>query len=369
MTGALRAALDAARVPAIAGFVARHEGMLWQGAAGAATTASRAYLASMSKAVTSVAALVLVERGRLSLDEPVGRWVEELAAPLVLEGFDDAGGPVLRPARVPITLRHLLTHTAGFGYPFFNERVLRWSRLRPPRRPVALFDAGTQWEYGVNTDWAAKVVAAASGQAFEDSVHETVLAPLGMADTGYDFPDARLAVHARQPDGSLVAVPHEPPKNREFFQGGAGLCGTGPDYCRFLRMLLGGGALEGARVLRPETVDLLFTNQLPDMSPGLVAGPMRPVQPELTLATELFAGMDAGWSLAGAINPEPLPTGRAAGSLGWAGIANTYFWADRSRDLAGVLLMQFYPFGDPAALAALAAFETAAYAALGALKG
>ena len=364
MTEALRAALDAAPVPAIAGFLTRRDGMLWQGAAGTATAQSRAFLASMSKAVTSVAALVLVEQGRLSLDEPVGRWVEELATPLVLDGFDAAGEPMLRPARVPVTLRHLLTHTAGFGYPFFNERVLRWSKLRPTRRPVALFDAGTQWEYGINTDWVAKAVAAASGRAFEDAVRETVLAPLGMTDTGYDFPEDRLAVHERRPDGNLVAISHQPPRNREFFQGGAGLCGTGPDYCRFLRMLLGGGTLDGVRVLRPATVDLLFTDHLPGISPGLVAGPMRPVQPEMTLAAEIFPGMDAGWSLAGAINPAPLPTGRAAGSLGWAGIANTYFWADRARDLAGVLLMQFYPFGDPAALAALAAFETAGYAAL-----
>jgi CubicO group peptidase (beta-lactamase class C family) len=359
MTNAIRAALEAAPVPAIAGFLARRDGLLWQGAAGAATVDSRAFLASMSKAVTSVAAMVLVERGKLALDEPVGQVVPELAAPQVLEGFEAGGEPVLRPARVPITLRHLLTHTAGFGYPFFNERILRWSRLRPPRRPVALFDAGTQWEYGINTDWVAKAVAAASGTAFEDFVHEAVLAPLGMTATGYDFPEDRLAVHARQPDGRLITVPHHPPPDREFFQGGAGLCGTGPDYIRFLRMLLGGGALAGLRVLRPETVDLLFTNQLR----GFAAGPMRPVLPEITLAAELFPGMDAGWSLAGAINPRPLPTGRAAGSLTWAGIANTYFWADRDNDLAGVLLMQFYPFGDPAALAALVAFETAAYAA------
>jgi CubicO group peptidase (beta-lactamase class C family) len=356
----LRAALEGAAAPAIAGFVARRDGVLWQGAVGAATTDSRAFLASMSKAVTSVAAMVLVERSKLALDEPVGRLVPELATPQVLEGFDEAGQPVLRPARVPITLRHLLTHTAGFGYPFFNERVLRWSRLRPPRRPVALFDAGTQWEYGINTDWVAKAVAAAAGMAFEDFVHEVVLAPLSMGSTGYDFPDDRLAVHARQPDGNLVTVPHQPPPDREFFQGGAGLCGTGPDYLRFLRMLLGRGALEGERVLRPETVDLLFTNQLR----GFAAGPMRPVLPEITLAAELFPGMEAGWSLAGAINPHPLATGRAAGSLTWAGIANTYFWADRVNDLAGVLLMQFYPFGDPAALAALVAFETAAYATI-----
>ncbi len=364
MTQALRAALDAAPVPAIAGFLARRDGMLWQGAAGAATTQSRAFLASMSKAVTSVAAMVLVERGKLSLDAPLGALVEELVAPQVLEGFDAAGEPMLRPSRVAITLRHLLTHTAGFGYPFFDERILRWSQLRPPRRPVALFDAGTQWEYGINTDWVAKAVAAASGQAFEDFVHDAVLAPLGMTSTGYEFPDDRLSVHARQPDGNFVTIQHEPPKNREFFQGGAGLCGDGPDYCRFLRMLLGAGALDGVQVLRPETVELLFSNQLPGISPGLAAGPMRPVQPEITLAAELFPGMDAGWSLAGAINPKPLPTGRAAGSLTWAGIANTYFWADRENDLAGVVLMQFYPFADPAALATLVAFETAAYAAL-----
>ncbi|MDE2332959.1 MAG: beta-lactamase family protein [Rhodospirillales bacterium] len=365
MTEGLGAALAAAPVPGICGLVARRDGVLWQGAAGTASVQSRAFLASMSKAVTSVAALVLVQQGRLALDEPVGRWVDELAAPQVLEGFDTAGEPRLRAARVPITLRHLLTHTAGFGYPFFNEKLLHFSRLRPPRRPVALFDAGTQWEYGINTDWVAKAVASAAGLAFEDVVRQTVLEPLGMSSTGYAFPDDRLAVHARQDDGSLAAVDHQPPRNREFFQGGAGLCGSAPDYARFLRMLLGGGELEKTRVLQPEMVELLFTDQLPTIRPGLVAGPMRPVQPEITLATEIFPGMPAGWSLAGAINPAPLPTGRAAGSLSWAGIANTYFWADRSRDLAGVLLMQFYPFGDPVALATLTAFETAAYAALG----
>lgn len=359
MTQALQAALDAAGVPAIAGFVLRRDGVAWQGAAGDATTQSRVFLASMSKLVTSVAALILVERGRLDLEAPAGRWVEELAAPMVLEGFDAAGAPQLRPARVPITLRHLLTHTAGFGYPFFDEHLLAWSQLRPPRRPVAVFDAGTQWEYGVNTDYVAKLVAAASGQSFESFVEAEVLAPLGMTSTGYDFPDDRLPVHARLDDGSFVVIENKPPRDREFFQGGAGLCGTGPDYGRLLQMLLGEGALEGNRLLRQETVCSLFTNQLH----GLKAGPLRIVQPQIARATELFPNMDAGWSLGGAINPEALSTGRAAGSLSWAGIANTYFWADPTNGLAGVLLMQFYPFGHEAALAALIAFETAAYRA------
>lgn len=361
MTAALQAALDAAGVPAIAGFAARRDGMAWRGAAGSAKPESRVFLASMSKLVTSVAALILVERGLLDLDAPAGRWVGELAAPSVLEGFDAAGEPRLRPARAVITPRHLLTHTAGFGYPFFDERLLQWSQLRPPRRPVAVFDAGTQWEYGVNTDYVAKLVAAASGRAFEDFVVGEVLAPLGMGDTGYEFPEDRLPVHARLDDGRFVVVENRPPRDREFFNGGAGLCGTGGDYCRLLRMLLGGGTLDGRRLLRAETVAALFTNQLG----GLKAGPLRVVQPELARATELFPGMDAGWSLGGAINPKPLATGRAAGSLSWAGIANTFFWADPSRDLAGVLLMQFYPFGHETALAALVAFETTAYAAFG----
>ena len=328
-------------------------------------------IASMTKTVTSVAVLQLVEQGRIGLDDALGEQIPELAAVQVLEGFAD-GVPRLRPPRRPMTLRHLLTHTSGFGYHFWNADLLRYldytgiptiDQLKMACLEIPLVcDPGDRWEYGIGIDWVGQIVERLSGQPLDDYVGEPLCQPLGMVDTGFVLrPEQRPRFaprHARQPDGSLQVIPYVESSAPEFVEGGGGLFSTGPDYLRFLRMLLGGGELDGVRVLRPETVAALSANQIGD----LTAGVLKTAMPLAANDVEFFPGMVKKWGLGCMITTEATPTGRAAGSLTWAGLANTYFWIDPTRRVTGLLLTQILPFGDPAVLDLFARFERAVYA-------
>jgi len=332
-------------------------------------------IASMTKAVTSVAAMQLVEQGKLALDEPIGRVVPELAAPEVLEGFDAAGKPRLRPAKRPITLRHLLTHTAGFSYEMLSGELIRYNsvthaptntggKLASLRLPL-LFDPGEKWQYGINIDWAGQAVEAASGQSLDIYFRDHIFAPLGMKDSGFQLSAAQdqrlVAMHRRKTDGSLEPITIDiPPRNPEFWAGGGALYSTGPDYLAFLRMLLGDGNFAGTQVLRPATVREMGRNQVGD----LAAGVMRTVLPERTNDFVLFPDGSCRWGLAYMINTLPGPNGRSAGSLSWAGLFNSYYWIDPEKRVAGVILSQFLPFADPRALAVYGAFERGVYEAL-----
>jgi methyl acetate hydrolase len=328
-------------------------------------------IASMTKAITSVAAMQLVEQGRLSLDAPIETILPELANPQVITGFDDAGNATLRPAARPITLRHLLTHTSGFGYAFMSADMLRAFGPAGPPAPGSiasitsplLFDPGERWEYGISTDWAGRAVEAASGQSLASYMAEEILKPLGMNDTGFRLSDAQMARRAallsRGEDGALTPFPVEMNggPNVEFDSGGGGLMSSGPDYLRFARMILNGGSLDGVTILKPETIAEMSRNQIGPLR----AGKMDSVMPMFSHPYDGFPGMHTGWGLGFLINPETGPNGRAAGSLAWAGIANSYYWIDPASDITGVLMMQFLPFGDPDALALYAAFERAVY--------
>jgi methyl acetate hydrolase len=329
-------------------------------------------IASMTKAITATAAMQLVEQGRLALDAPAGELIPDLAAPMVLEGFDAAGEPRLRPARSPITLRRLLTHTAGFGYDTWNPDLQAYARLRdiPPARtgklaalamPLA-FDPGTAWQYGINIDWAGRMVEAASGLDLEAYIQRHICGPLEMTDTSFLVrPDmeARLAtVHARRP-GGLAPVAGVINPEREFYPGGGGLYSTAGDYLTFLRMLLNFGRLGSAQVLRAETVALMGQNHIG----ALEVQPMRTANADASNDFEAFPGMAKKWGLSFLINTEPVPGGRSAGSLAWAGLNNTYFWLDPHAGVAGVLMTQVLPFGDPTVLDLLAGFETGIYRA------
>jgi methyl acetate hydrolase len=377
---ALRRAVEAGEVPGVVALAADDQGVVYQGAFGKREIGKDAemtldtvfWIASMTKAITSVAALQLVEQGKLALDEPLSRINPELASPQVLEGFDADGAPRLRPARRPITLRHLLTHTAGFTYDIWNADMGRYQQYHgipgiiecknATLQTPLVCDPGERWEYGINIDWVGKTVERLSGQSLEEYFRAHIFAPLGMADTGFVIrPDQRsrlASMHARQPDGSLVPIPFEIPQQPEFFMGGGGLYSTGPDYLRFLRMLLGGGQLDGVRILRPETVAEMGQNQIGELS----VGQLKTAIPAASNDAEFFPGMVKKFGLAFLINTEPAPTGRSAGSLAWAGLANCYYWLDPARRLAGVFLTQILPFADEQALRLFGEFESALYA-------
>jgi CubicO group peptidase (beta-lactamase class C family) len=377
----LRRAVEAKEVPGIVAMAATENGTLYEGAFGqrdiahgpAMTRDTMFRIASMTKAVTSVAAMQLVEQGKLQLDQPIGNVLPELAAPQVLEGFDAAGAPRLRSAKRPITLRHLLTHTAGFGYEVWNPGLIRYvavtgfpsfitGELAALRAPL-VFDPGERWEYGINIDWVGRAVEAAYGQSLDAYLGAHIFTPLGMSDTGFvpaaDQASRLVRVHRRKPDGSLEPITMEIP-HREYFNGGGGLLSTGADYLAFLQMLLHGGRFNGAQLLSPETVALIGRNQIGDLQLGL----MKTAMPELSNDVDLFPGVRCGHGLASVINAQPGPNGRSAGTLTWAGIFNTYYWIDPEKRVTGVILTQILPFADARAVGLYGEFERGIYDAL-----
>lgn len=336
---------------------------------GAAMTPDTAFqIASMTKAVVSASALQLVERGTLSLDAPLGGLLPALADPMVITGFDDDGQALLRPATRAVTLRHLLTHTAGFGYAFVQDGAARWAAANPTApgslagiaMPL-LFDPGEQWDYSVATDWVGLAVEAASGMDLGAYLAAHITGPLGMTATGFctaaTMPADSAAVHARIPGGDIARVDIHI-GGGEFLSGGGGLTSTAPDYDRFLRMVLNGGEAGGTRILSADSAAMMTANAIGPLRAGYLPTAM----PDFASAYDPFPDQHSGWSLGGfLINPQPGPHGRSAGSLSWAGIFNCYYWADPATGIAGIFLSQLMPFADPGALAAFAALERMAY--------
>ncbi|HJR49612.1 MAG TPA: serine hydrolase domain-containing protein [Gemmatimonadales bacterium] len=374
-------AVAAKSIPGVVAVAATDKGVLYEGAFGRREIGKPApmtldtvvWIASMTKAITAAAAMQLVERGKLALERPAGEVVPELSAAKVLEGFDAAGKPRLRAPARPITLRHLLTHTAGFSYEIWSPAIARFQQVtgtpgittctNAALGTPLLFDPGEKWDYGINIDWAGKMVEAASGQKLDRYLQDHILGPLGMKDTSFKLSPsqrARLsAVHQRGDDGALAAIEFGIPQEPEFHMGGGGLYGTAPDYLTFCRMIMNGGALDGARVLQPGTVDLMAQNHIGPLEVGV----LRTAIPPLSRDVELFPGMSKKWGLSFLINTQESPTGRSANSLAWAGLANTYFWIDRTKRVCGVFLSQLLPFHDDAALDLFGRFETAVYRA------
>jgi CubicO group peptidase (beta-lactamase class C family) len=325
------------------------------------------WIASMTKAVTSVVALQLVAEGRLILEDPVGRWLPELADPQVLEGFDDAGAPRLRPAAGPVTLRGLLTHTAGLAYDFASPGFARWVAHSgasmmgqdPPKGVPLMFDPGSDWAYGHNTDFVGRLIEAVTGEPLEAVFRTRVFAPLGMPDTGFTLTAAqrtRLApMHARMPGGVLAPIPFAMPDPPYFQQGGGGLHSTPGDYLKFLSALLG----QGPALLPPDLLSRLTTSEHAEPRPGVIASSA----PHMSNDFDAFPGQPTGWSLGFLVNLEQGPAGRAAGSLAWAGLSNCYYWLDPQHRVAGVLMAQLLPFADPGVLGLFDRFERAVYGA------
>jgi CubicO group peptidase (beta-lactamase class C family) len=376
-----RDAVESKAMPGIVATAAKGSAVLYEGAFGkrelgkdaAMTPDTVVWIASMTKAITGAAAMQLVERGKLALDGPAAKVVPELGAVRVLEGFDPAGRPRLREPKRPVTLRHLLTHTAGFSYEIWSAAIAQYQTATntPGITTCAnaalttplLFDPGERWEYGIGIDWAGKMVEAASGQRLDRYLRDNVLGPLGMDDTSFKLSPsqrARLAtVHQRDGAGALAPIEFGLPEEPEFHMGGGGLYGTARDYLAFARMLMLGGTLNGQQVLKSDTVATMAQNHIGPTEVGV----LKTVAPPLSHDVELFPGMSKKWGLSFLINAETSATGRSAGSLAWAGLANTYFWIDRTRQVCGVFLSQVLPFYDPIAIDLFGKFEADVYRA------
>jgi CubicO group peptidase (beta-lactamase class C family) len=332
------------------------------------------WIASMTKAITSIAAMGLVEKGVIRTDEPIARILPELASPQVLEGFDEAGKPKLRPARGPITLGQLLSHSSGFPEHVWHADTLRYLSATgtPPtstakRAALALplvGDPGTVWQYGISHDWVGQFIERVSGQMIDAYLRDHVFAPLGMKDSGYELAPGQLArmatAHRREPDGRLTPFERGPVQGREYWPGGGSLNSTLEDYLAFARMILNEGLVEGRQFLKPETVRRLPENQTGTLS----VSKLKPTLPELSNAADFLPGIRKGWGLGFMVNFEDVPGARKAGSLAWAGLSNCYYWIDPASGVAGVLLTQILPFADKAVLDVFDRFERAVYAAL-----
>ncbi|OQW61544.1 MAG: 1,4-butanediol diacrylate esterase [Proteobacteria bacterium SG_bin9] len=374
------------RLAGVVAIAATGSEVVYQGSAGkrdlgkdaAMSLDSVFWIASMTKAVTGAAAMQLVEQGKLSLDDPIDKILPDLAKPQVLDGFDADGEPKLRPATRPITLRQLLTHTSGFCYDMWNADIGRYREkaglpalggaLYAALRTPLVTDPGTRWEYSTSIDWAGFAVEQASGQRLDTYLHEHIFEPLGMTDTGFRIRDDQrnrlVRVHRRGDDGALTPIDFETQQAPECFMGGGGLYGTASDYIRFTQMILNKGRANGEQVLKPETVALMAQNHIGD----LVTSKMSTYAPLLSNDFDPYPQMAKKWGLSFLINTETTPEGRSAGSLAWAGLANTYYWIDPARDMSGVIMMQVLPFADRACLDTYAAFERGVYDMIGATK-
>ncbi|PYM78742.1 MAG: 1,4-butanediol diacrylate esterase [Candidatus Rokuibacteriota bacterium] len=379
---ALSQAVESKAMPGVVVVAATDKAILYEGAFGKRELGKEApmtadtvvWIASMTKAITATAAMQLIERGKLSLEQPASEVVPDIAAARVLEGFDASGKPRLRAPKRPITLKHLLTHTAGFGYDIWDSAIGEYEKVTGTPGIITcknaalttplMFDPGDRWEYGISIDWAGKMVEAVSGTRLDQCLRENIFEPLGMSDTSFTISPSqrsRLAsVHQRDDKGALSPIQFEIPQEPEFFMGGGGLYGTARDYLAFTQMIMHGGTFRGAQVLRPETVALMSQNHI-----GALEIPVfRTAAPPLSNDIELFPGMSKKWGLSFLINTQQTPSGRSAGSLAWAGLANTYFWIDPTKRVSGVFLSQVLPFYDRTAIELLGKFETEVYGAL-----
>ena len=380
--GILEAAVSRGDVPGVVAAATTAAGTVYEGGFGeravgsgtAMTPDTVGWIASMTKAITGAAAMQMVEQGKLELDGPASAVIPYLGEVGVLEGFDGDGQPKMRLPKRPITLRHLLTHTSGYVYEIWNTDILAYQEAKGVPQITScenaalttplLFDPGERWDYGIGIDWAGKMVEAVSGRKLGEYMKENIFDPLGMGDTAFritpPMQERMATVHVRGEDGAWMAMEFTVEQDPEFEMGGGGLYSTVGDYLKFIRMILNKGAANGHRVLRPETVEAMSVNSIGDNRVVNLPTAMPPYSND----AEFFPGMEKTWGLTFMINNEEAPTGRTAGSLAWAGLANSYFWIDPAKGIGGAYLTQVLPFADEKSLPLYLDFETAVYRSL-----
>lgn len=377
LQGILERAVAAGDMPFAVAMTARGDAVTWQGAAGMAAPGLPAApdtvfrIFSMTKAIGACAAMILIDRGALAFDTPVDAILPEFAELRVLDGWEGER-PRLRRPRVRATVRHLATHASGLEYEFWNPEVRDWLKRtgHPPvlsgRRAGLCYplmaDPGTRWGYGIGIDWLGRIVEAVSGRSIDAFLRAELFDPLGMADTDVavrpHMAPRLAAVKARGRDGRLAEFDHAPPADPEILGMGHCLYSTASDYMRFLRMLLNGGTLDGARVLGAAAVARMLENHLAPLHVRRMVS----TNPFVSADVDLFPGLPVSHSFACLRVEADVPGRRRAGAQGWAGVLNTHYWFDPAADLAGVLMTQSLPFCDPRLMSVYADFERAAYA-------
>jgi CubicO group peptidase (beta-lactamase class C family) len=366
--------------PFLVAMTGNASGVTWSGAAGERSPGKRASedtvfrIFSMTKAVGSSAAMILMDRGKLNPDATVESLLPEFADVKLLEGFDAGGAPKLRRPRVKATVRNLATHTSGLVYEFWNSDIPRFQQATGSPSILAgtlealtnypmVFEPGERWDYGVGIDWLGRVVERIDGRSIDRFCREEIFDPLGMRDTRFEVEEhmaPRLAsVSARGEDGKFSDMPIAPPSNPEFYGMGHSLYSTAPDYMRFLRMYLNKGQLDGARILSEAGLEKMLANQIGNLKIPL----LKTAAPPITADAEFFPGKRKSHSMAFMRFEEDIPGMRHAGSQGWAGVLNTHFWWDPKADLAGIIMTQSLPFAEPRFGATYEAFEREAYRA------
>ena len=370
---ALTQAVERGDVPHAVAMTGTARGITWSGAAGGTGAGSVFRIYSMTKAIGALAAMILIDRGQLSLDTPVAEVLPEWDSLPLLTGWEGET-PILSRPRNRATIRHLATHRAGVEYDMWNADVRAYAKhAGVPRagtgRLSALaghpltFEPGTRWGYGISSDWLGRLVKRVDGRRIDRFCAEEILEPLGMGDTVFEIEGRahRLApVFRRTADGGFEALELAPPSEPEFYGMGHALYSTAPDYMRFLRMILNGGELDGSRVLSPQAVETFCADQME----GVTVQKMHSVMPWMTADVDLFPGLPATHSVGFMRVEADVPGKRSAGSLGWAGICNTHYWIDPARGIAAVFMTQLLPFVEPGAWRAYDGFERAVYAAI-----
>lgn len=369
----LSKAVERGDTPAVVGLIVDRNGVLFEGAAGQLDDSHPALpanaifnIASMTKPVTSVAIMMLAEQGKLSLDDPVSRFLPGFDRLQVITRFNSQDGTYeTRPAKRVMTVRHLLTHTSGIGYGFTNPIVARLQQgnQKSEWELPLLSDPGEEWHYSASTRVLGLIVEKVTGQDLESWYQAHILRPLGMVDTSFAVPkdkQSRLVTPRSHTNGAFPQRPGAPAPSTPTppFRGDGGLYSTARDYGLFMRMLLNGGKLGEVRLLGERSVREMGRNQI-----GPVMVTLQPdAMPELTRPFPLGAGHDKfglGFQVT-AETPEAR-TYRRPGSLSWAGLFNTEFWIDPRSGLGGVLMMQFLPFYDAGAIRTLREFEATTY--------
>ena len=363
--------------PGVVAMVTDRNANLYEGAAGKRelgkdqpmTTDSVFAIFSTTKAICGTAAMQLVEEGKIALTDPAKKYVPEIAEIGVLTGFDAAGQPRTRPPKRDITINDLMLHTSGFCYEFFSADDLKYRGAKnipsvvsctdASIKTVLLHDPGERWTYGVNIDWLGKIVEQQRGKRLGEVMAERIFAPLGITDMAFTMTDSmkarRVTIHDRAADGKLTPLPDLAlPQPPELDCGGHGLYASIGEYMKFIRMLLNDGAGPNGRVLKAETVAKMGLQ-----STGWVTS-----IPSLSNAGEFFPGIEKGWAYTFMTNREEAPSGRPAGSLMWAGLANSFFWIDRRNGVGGYWATQILPFQYIASYPGFVDFETALYRSL-----